>query len=706
MKNSDKQEKNLIFIARRYEIVVLVAITLILLILATYPLLGTGFVTRDDMSAALFPLKWSVFRAQAEIVGRIGFLISSPIALVPYFLNNFIYYKAVQLGAILISVFSVSVLLKTVTNKTIVGYLWFLLFISLWQNTWEHNPLSAYPFSFSAQAALMATSCYLFYKSTDNMKKWLSSISAMIYLLVLFCSELWVLYFVLLVGIAFIKCIDAERRILKMLKMVQWHIVAIFIYLCAYFVWRAFHPSCYDGNIPSISSTAAFLKTLFVYSWGLFPGIQCLIHHQPISWNVLAIVKAICLLVLFFIIRGKLITIDISRRSIIYGLAASLFLIFAPNILVASTAKYQQWVAIGSTSYVYSHFSYFGIILLFVLVIVCCAKKAFFYYAVMVAFVLMSYLSDINNILIGRDQTYSRIKWVLVDTFLSSDEFRNLPEGSRIIAPSLWNSRGIAVPDDSYWSEYVLKRTKKKIVVEKKGENEYIELQYTDENNADFQYLAVKENGALIALYLWGDQCNNKPCSLLIQSNESQFINYLDTNTFIAKNGINIIPLRATNVAHRIHKVTFDNSSLKLNGPIVVLPYSLSHAHGESITINFLDGFYALEHDRNGMWRWCSGLGTININSCCKQVVRLQINALPASNGPVWLTLPDGAKINLSAKETDDWILVSLNKGDNKLSMSVDYPPVRLNPNDPRIFSFMLKKLIIVPYVPCDTPSS
>lgn len=599
------------------------------------------------------------------------------------------------MGAVLVSVLTFGWLLKTVTDKAIVGYIFFLFFISLWQNTWSHNLLSAYPFLFSIQVAVMAASCLLFYKFVDSGRKWFASISAILFLFVMFGSELWVLYFAIMAVIAARKCIEVTIPILRALMLLQWHIAAVLIFLSSYFGYKILYPSSYNGYIPDFHSLGAFLNTLFTYSFGLFPGIQFFLSHQSLSWDVLAIIKAVSIMTLFFIVRGSLVGVNISIRGIGYTLSASIFLVFAPNVLIALTPKYQQWVASGDTNYVYSHFSYFGIILSFVLAIVCSAKKAFFYYAIVMAVVLMSYLSDINNRAIGQDQNYSKIKWSLFDAFLASEEFKNLPENSLIVAPSLWKSRGIAgIVQNAYWSDYVLRKTNKKMIVEKAGKDAIIELQYNDANFADFQYLIIKKSGDLIAIYLWGNQCKNRPCYLLAQSPNLQYVNFLEPGTSVSLDGTISFPLENTNKVHGIQKISFNNAPIPLRGGIVILPFS-PPVFEDLINIDFLDGFYGTERDKNVIWRWCSGVGTINVKSSSEQKIVLHIEALPASAGQGWLILPDGGKINLFGKEQGVRTSVSLKKGDNKLSIAVDYSPVRLNPRDPRSFSFMLRRLSI-----------
>ncbi|MGQ9847985.1 MAG: hypothetical protein ACUVQP_10885, partial [Bacteroidales bacterium] len=677
-------------------IVPLSGLTLILLILSLYPLLCSGYVTNDDMNFALMPFDFTLFKEIAIKQGRVGFILWLPITLIPHIFNNFIIFKVVQIGTILFSVFISSYLLRSLTKIPIIGYLFFLLFISLWQNTWEHNPLSAYPFIFSAQIILFTTSCLLLLKSINEKKKNLLPLSAIIYFIVLFGMELWVLYIVLISGIAFINCTDRERSPLHLIKILRWHLLAIIVYLCTYFVWRAYHPSTYGGNIVNFSSTlSAFFKTLIVYSTGLFPGIQFVIHQQQLFWDISAIIKAVCILVLFTMLRSKIAAINISIKSVGLIIITSIFLIITPNLLVAITSKYQDWVAHGSSSYVYSHYSYFGIILLFVLLVICSAKKTPAYYAVLIVIIMMSYMSDINNRMVGRDQCYSRIKWVLFDTFLSSEEFMTMPENTRIYAPTLWNARGIAASHDSYWSQYVLTKTGKKVFVEKSDKNATVELQYVDANNADFQYLSVYEHGSLKSIYTWGNQCMTRPCTLLIDPKDAQIANWLDQNTFITKNGMIAIPLRGATNTRGIQKFVF--SPPAVSKEVLLLPYSPNSLE-KSISINFTGGFYGVERNTKDSWRWCSGEGTINLYSYTKQMIMLQMDVVPAAKGHGWLIMPDGKKLDLSAEKPTVKSIVSLNEGDNKLSIIFDHPPVQLNPKDPRRFSFLVRRLSIIPY--------
>jgi hypothetical protein len=235
-----------------------------------------------------------------------------------------------------------------------------------------------------------------------------------------------------------------------------------------------------------------------------------------------------------------------------------------------------------------------------------------------------------------------------------------------------------------------LKKTGRKIVVEKSSKDAIVDLQYSAANSAEFQYLAMRMNGKLNTIYTWGDQCKNRPCYLLAHSAEFYMVNVLMPGRKFNPDGMISLPLTNSNNSDEVQRTSF-NPPLSVSGEIAILPFPLPD-FGASIAAEFQDNFYPTERGPSGLWRWSFGAGVINLKSPGDNEIALFIRAVPAASGQGWLILPDGRKTDLFGGTC---IMTRLKRGDNKLKAIVDYPPVRLDRSDPRSFTFKLRGLYI-----------
>ena len=135
------------------------------------------------------------------------------------------------------------------------------------------------------------------------------------------------------------------------------------------------------------------------------------------------------------------------------------------------TPKYQDWaINRSNVAYVPSYFSFFGTVFIISTIIVFLnqhmSKKntiaTFYIVIVSVCVSLSSIMTDYYNYYVTLDQQLSNLKWISFNLFLNTAEFKAVPEGSILYAPTLWRARGIVshFHDPRYWSDYVRKKNR------------------------------------------------------------------------------------------------------------------------------------------------------------------------------------------------------------------------------------------------------
>jgi len=72
---------------------------------------------------------------------------------------------------------------------------------------------------------------------------------------------------------------------------------------------------------------------------------------------------------------------------------------------------------------------------------------------------------DFSNYYITQDQRLSHLKWKAFDAFITTQDFKAIPENSTIIAPTLWQYRGIVEPTAGYWSNNIREKSGKSLRV-------------------------------------------------------------------------------------------------------------------------------------------------------------------------------------------------------------------------------------------------
>ncbi len=451
-------------------------------IVAVFPLMKVGFVTNDDLQLSLKARQTGVLGYMGHIywVLKLGGRANFANLLwhyLPYVFKNFIYYKIVALGSIVSTVILLAYFMGRLFGSEDIFYFSLLAgFVGL-QNSWECTPLVSFPGIFSFPLICLLLS-FIFFLEFTRGRKGLLIPAAGCYLLALFSYEVYILYCPVFFLISWFGA--GQKPALARLKPALPFIFAGLFYLSVYALFRHHFGSHYAGvQAQSRLNIASAMKTLWQFSVSSLPSyfiwdrkyrwlFEVLYNENAYSglrgftflrlesaWAVKSLLVAV---VCFLILRrtgpfhaGKL------RFSILLGV----IYFFLPTALFAITEHYQDTVKHGTIGIQGSYFSFLAFIYCFVPAVVLIKqkmkRKALKYAFVMSTALLMAGLSiliDNSNGYIAKYQKMSDMKWQAVDRFLQSEEFRSVPDGSVIYAPSLWTIIGSVGIHDSYWSEY------------------------------------------------------------------------------------------------------------------------------------------------------------------------------------------------------------------------------------------------------------
>ena len=472
----------------------------LLALLTIFPLFSTGFTTNDDMLRALSPL-WDPMGA--IIQGRIGFFLIGPATKVPYLINNAVYYNLVRFGAPLVLLGVIFVLVGRASRSFAVSVLFVTFFLAFYQNNWNHNAITSYPFEISLLAlfVVLALGSYSRYLRSGGVYGALAA--ALCFLSM--SAEMFVPFFVVFAGVAILHEVEASadeaaaRSIrAKTLAVCRdlWPIaVSTALYLVLYVGWRQIHPSSYEGNTASLGSVTATLRTIVTFSVSAAPGFEALYHrlspqavslvtsygvpryglrtllaNMRVEWLVKA---ALAAWLVWVALRDRGIT-AVPRTRLRFGLAIAFICIFLPNVGLGLSEKYRQWAAAGVTSFVYTYYSVIAVMLFLALVAVWLIKGSAFRPRLRLALIAgavaltaaLSITTDFNNYAVATDEQLSHLEWTVVDRFAATPYFASMPQGSVLYAPSLLDFRGIAQTlGGAYWTRYLRQKTGKQVTV-------------------------------------------------------------------------------------------------------------------------------------------------------------------------------------------------------------------------------------------------
>lgn len=464
----------------------IVAGLLIVAIVVVFPFLTTHYVTQDDSQVAL--LGWrdvarSLFES-ARISGRFYYIFSSWFGWIPYAVDDFAYFKTLQLVALLGNFAALYFLASKVGRSTSFALLALLIALVTTQSRWEHNLVAAYPWAFSTSLTLAMAAVGLFVEYLDGARKWKQLLSAALFFLSLLTYESFLLYALIFALLARPRRQGVGHGLAVTLRAIWPHAALASLYLAAYVGFRVAFPTLYGGTRIRFAPSAvvAVWKTFgrsalpgsaFVDLTGLVNefsdsytgyagGALAALRQIRVEWVILAIV--VVLLCVSLLPRAAS-----DSQGIRLGRAAVVALVMAvvPQIPHALSPQYQDWVRLGTKSHIPTYFIGFGIALL-----LACAATAVarlfrgawpWTWCVSAALAYVALLTAFSNFYVARSQTIARRKWELADALLRSEQFKKLPDNALVLAPTWWQGVNIMQVLDDYWTRYAHKKTGRSI---------------------------------------------------------------------------------------------------------------------------------------------------------------------------------------------------------------------------------------------------
>ncbi len=328
-----------------------------------------ALMTDDDTLVYLYSLNPNYIKyavANALYQGRVMSVPIAYLARLPFVSASLLGYKLFTYASLLVVAGSIGFLCYRHVDKA-VGGLAFLLFFAMAQIDLQHNLFYSYVLSHQIPLALLIFSLERLLTFYRDAKK-----SALVASAILFtCSAMLYESFVLMsvvVGVMALLSMNREknRSFRNVIFELRYHILFLSIYLLVYFLWRILYPSVYDGTVFEIKDPLLSLRTVVTYTIGLFPLRPFL--DLPNTKAALATIDPLILAVALTGAVAAGIALwhvkSISRRTVLQTTLLCVLGMLLPNVLLGLTPMKAEWVALGSTSYVTSFYSFAFLVML------------------------------------------------------------------------------------------------------------------------------------------------------------------------------------------------------------------------------------------------------------------------------------------------------------------------------------------------------
>ncbi|MFE5324201.1 hypothetical protein ACFQ88_36540, partial [Paenibacillus sp. NPDC056579] len=267
-----KQMDQIKLFIRKYDSMITSHVILLLILL--FPLIPVGYTTNDDIRAFISASSLSeIFHNSLDMAinqGRFSMIVTSALAMIPFLIDNTIYYKIVSFGSIIINylLFSYSVYYFFKSKKvTFIASLFFIVFL---QNSWEHNLVTSYPFVFHTGLDFLLISLILYKKYLVEKQKISITISVCSLIICTLCYEMFLPYLILFFIVSYVY--SENRSIKKVIFNVFPVIIYFIVYVLLYLGFRIVFPSSYSGVQVGQFSLLLTLKVIYQFSIASIPG--------------------------------------------------------------------------------------------------------------------------------------------------------------------------------------------------------------------------------------------------------------------------------------------------------------------------------------------------------------------------------------------------------------------------------------------------
>ena len=511
-----------------------ILLIVLLAVMTFLPLLHSGYTTTDDAYVNLGVQEGRRLSGLGDAVnsGRLQHVFSGHLVPLAYGWGNYWVMKSLSLAAILGSVASMFFAIRLLSASTRFATLAVVFFFAFIQNTYDHNLLTSYPFVPTAALTAFWLSVATWWLALSG-RKHMGILSVALFVCSLLVYENFLVYACVfpVLTVAARPGTWAERA-----RRALWtpHLPATLAMLVAILGFRAwFHTGIgremmtaeqyvVGLDVRRISKVierfgaSAFplhysrvyrpVITDFFMGFGIFRvTLADLFKVIDAAW----LVKALIVAYLTATLTTGLVD-PVRRRGVLWFVA--FVLVVLTNLPLAITVKYQTWVIEDFThGYLTTYFVFFGVVILLALLIEGAVSwlssrsrltaQALGGVFAAAAFIVC-YGTDVINAHVALTERRMYDKWQTVDAWIASPAFQAIPEGSLILAPTLFDHYpGTTHLFDDYWTAYVRLHGKKPVEV-LHSRSEWSERARSPEAADKLYFLELKQDRRGDASYL------------------------------------------------------------------------------------------------------------------------------------------------------------------------------------------------------------
>lgn len=451
------------------------------------PLLHSWYTTTDDIYFALgIQEGWrspGLFDARRS--GRFQHAVSGVLMPMAYGWGHYWLMKGLSLAAILSNVAGLFLVLRVITGDARLGLLAVTFFFGFAQNTQDHNLFTAYPLILSLALTLFLLSVASWWATLQHGRR-LGVLSVVLYVASLLVYENFLAYGVVfpILTLATTSGVWRDRLLRAVRTPHVAALVAMLVFLVAFRVFFQFD----EGREAMAAEEyrlnfdpAAAVEVIERYGAAAMPLHYARTYRNLVNdfylgygtfrvrlFEMFEVVEAAWMVkasIVAFLTAVVTLQRGVVRRAGLVWFLGFVFLVLS-NLPLAVTAKYQTWVVDNfSHGYLTVYFAFFGVVILLALMVDGAVRAAGRWSRALaggvagilaVAAFLTTYGTDFMNahVALTQRQTYER--WQAVDAWIRSPAFAAMPEGSLVLAPSLFERYpGTTYVGDEYWTRYV-----------------------------------------------------------------------------------------------------------------------------------------------------------------------------------------------------------------------------------------------------------
>jgi hypothetical protein len=478
--------------ARRITIGVLIAV----LALVTFaPLLRSGLTTTDDLLIALGQREGSQlpWLYNAQITGRLGHALTGWLNTLAYAGGHYWPSKVLSLLMLLGSMGAMCVAVQAIAADRALTLLAATLFFAFVQNNWEHNLLTSFPVVLPLALTCFWLAVAAWSVTLQGRRRW-RWLSTALFTLTFPVYEIFLVYTIVFPLMSLATAAGPIRA--RLMAAVRTpHPYAALVYVAAAALFRVTMQTSGGREMMAVelytvnASPLDMAQVLWQYAisslplyfyrayrhifydiyqgFGGFRGqVTDLFEVVEPAWIVKALIVGYLAAVLLQR-RG-----DVQRRGTLLMIGFVVF--WLTNLPLSVASKYQLWVQNGSEAYLTAYPVFLGAVLLFVLAgdglmrVWGRGRRAVRVTAISLGVVagIIAWGVQFANAHVAFAQQRMFYKWAAVDVWMAGPSFAALPDGSVVLAPTLFegNDAGTHVYSD-YWTRYVRAHSGKRVDV-------------------------------------------------------------------------------------------------------------------------------------------------------------------------------------------------------------------------------------------------